>query len=79
MKCGTTSLWEYLEKHPSILHVKDQHHFFPDEYNKEIETQIDHINNKVTLILQENEIYPPPFLRKKKGFFFVDLFGVNLF
>lgn len=46
MKCGTTSLWEYLEKHPSILHVKDQHHFFPDEYNKEIETQIENINNK---------------------------------
>lgn len=39
MKCGTTSLYEYLGAHPDVLHVKEEHHFFPADIRKKISRQ----------------------------------------
>jgi len=46
MKCGTTSLWEYLGEHPDVLHVKDDHYFFPDDIRKKIEKQLELLRQK---------------------------------
>jgi len=46
MKCGTTSLWEYLGEHPEVLHVKDDHYFFPHDIRKKIEKQLELLRQK---------------------------------
>jgi len=66
MKCGTTSLWEYLVQHPSVLAVKKHHYFMPPEFKARIDKQIFIFKNKTKKEWEwlyptlRNRTYPKP-------------------
>eukprot|EP00494_Astrolonche_serrata_P025375 UN25636 len=67
MKCGTTSVYEYLGKHPFIGHVKQHWDFFPDDIMELVDEQLRRFvkYKKVSREVPKSEVYVKPLLKER--------------